>query len=260
MATPPAVTASALSVDNLHVSYGRTRAVDGVSFKVAWGEIFGLLGPNGAGKTSTLSAIEGLVPCESGLIHVAGIEVRARPRAAKAALGVQLQSASFQSELTLVELVRLHAGLYGLALDRAAARSALATVGLQDGSKKLSKLSGGQQRRFSLLLAVVHDPPILLLDEPTGGLDPQSRRALWQNIESQRADGRAVLLTTHSMEEAQAVCGRIAILHRGQVIALDTPTGLVARYADTRVVRAVAHGTPTLEDVFIALTGGIAHE
>jgi len=246
----------ALQVEDLHVSYGSRRAVDGVSLEINEGEIFGLLGPNGAGKTSTLSAIEGLLRPDSGSIRVGDVDPRVNPAAARARMGVQLQSTSFQSNLTIREIVRLFAGLYGVALTRSGIDDLLADVHLgEEASKRFSQLSGGQQKRVSLLIATIHSPPLVLLDEPTAGLDPQARRQLWDRIERLRDAGRSILLTTHSMEEAQAVCRRVAIIDNGKLVTVDTPAGLIEKHKDDPRVRKVAHGEVTLEDVFIGLTG-----
>jgi ABC-2 type transport system ATP-binding protein len=245
-----------LDVDGLIVRYGTRTAVDGVSLQIKRGEIFGLLGPNGAGKTSTLSAVEGLLKPAAGTVLVDGIDIQRDPLAAKARLGVQLQASSFQSELTIEEIVRLYAGLYGVRITKQGIAERIRGIGL-DGElgKRFKALSGGQQQRLSLLIAVIHQPVLLLLDEPTSGLDPQSRRQLWDRIESLRADGGSILLTTHSMEEAQAVCDRVAIIDRGKLLAVDTPAGLIAQHrSDPRVLK-VARGDVTLEDVFIGLTG-----
>ena len=246
----------ALQVEDLHVSYGPKRAVDGVSLEINEGEIFGLLGPNGAGKTSTLSAIEGLVRPDAGSIRIGEVDARANPVAAKARMGVQLQSTSFQSDLRIREIVRLYAGLYGVPLTRAGIDDLLADVHLgEEAPKRFSQLSGGQQKRVSLLIATIHSPPLVLLDEPTAGLDPQARRQLWDRIERLRDSGRSILLTTHSMEEAQAVCHRAAIIDNGKLLTIDTPPGLIEKHKDDPRVRKVAHGQVTLEDVFIGLTG-----
>jgi ABC-2 type transport system ATP-binding protein len=245
-----------LDVANLVVTYGARRAVDGVSFQVKRGEIFGLLGPNGAGKTSTLSAIEGLVKPSSGDILVDSIDVQRDPLGAKARLGVQLQSSSFQSELTIDQIARLYSGLYGVRMSNSEIADALSVVGLGgELGKRFKKLSGGQQQRFALFISVIHRPVLLLLDEPTAGLDPQSRRALWDRIDGLRTGGGSILLTTHSMEEAQAVCDRVAIIDYGKLLAVDTPAKLIATHRrDPRVLK-VARGKVTLEDVFIGLTG-----
>jgi ABC-2 type transport system ATP-binding protein len=246
----------ALAVNDLHVNYGAKRAVDGVSLDVRDGEIFGLLGPNGAGKTSTLSAIEGLLRPDAGSIVIGEIDARADPAAAKARMGVQLQSTSFQSELTIGEIVRLYAGLYGVALSKTEILDALTEINLdEDVAKRFKQLSGGQQLRLSLLIATIHDPQLVLLDEPTSGLDPQARRQLWDRIERIRSSGRSILLTTHSMEEAQAVCDRVAIMDHGKILTVDTPAALIEKHQDDPRVRSVAHGQVTLEDVFIGLTG-----
>ena len=246
-----------LDVSNLVVSYGSRTAVDGVSFSVSRGEIFGLLGPNGAGKTSTLSSIEGLVKPARGDILVDSIDVQRNPLEAKARLGVQLQASSFQSELTINQIARLYSGLYGVPMPNAQIADALSAVGLGgELNKRFKKLSGGQQQRFALFIAVIHKPVLLLLDEPTAGLDPQSRRALWDRIDGLRADGGSILLTTHSMEEAQAVCDRVAIIDYGKLLAVDTPAKLITAYRTDPRVKKVARGKVTLEDVFIGLTGG----
>lgn len=250
------VNTAALEVTDLRVSYGPTRAVDGVSLEVRAGEIFGLLGPNGAGKTTTLSAIEGLLEPDSGSITIGGIDRHSSPRAAKARIGVQLQSTGFQSALTIAQITRLYAALYGVPMSRQASRHVLGSIGLEDeASKRFGQLSGGQQKRLSLLIATIHDPPLVLLDEPTAGLDPQARRQLWNRIEKMRDSGRSVLLTTHSMEEAQAVCDRVAIIDHGKIVTVDTPAGLIEKHKDDPRVTRIAHGQVTLDDVFIGLTG-----
>jgi ABC-2 type transport system ATP-binding protein len=195
-----------LEVSDLSVAYGAKKAVNDVSLQISRGEIFGLLGPNGAGKTSTLSAIEGLVKPKSGTVVVDGVDIRRRPAQAKAKLGVQLQATSFQSDLTIKQIMRLYAGLYGIKLSDHEMTDSLKAIGLEgEATKPFKQLSGGQQQRLSLYIAVVHEPVLLLLDEPTAGLDPQSRRQLWARIEHLRNQGGSILLTTHSMEEAQAV-------------------------------------------------------
>jgi ABC-2 type transport system ATP-binding protein len=252
----PPVTGLALQVKDLRVSYGPKRAVDGVSLDINEGEIFGLLGPNGAGKTSTLSAIEGLLKPTSGSILIRQVDARAHPGLAKALIGVQLQSTSFQSELKISEIVKLYAGLYGVPLTKPAIFDRLTAIHLGDeASRRFSQLSGGQQKRLSLLIATVHDPPLVLLDEPTSGLDPQARRQLWDRIEGIRKSGRSILLTTHSMEEAQSVCDRVAIMDIGKILTVDTPAGLIEKHKNDPNVLAVARGQVTLEDVFIGLTG-----
>ncbi|HTU84758.1 MAG TPA: ABC transporter ATP-binding protein [Solirubrobacteraceae bacterium] len=245
-----------LDVSSLSVAYGAKKAVDDVSFQIAQGEIFGLLGPNGAGKTSTLSAIEGLLKPQSGTVTLDGIDIRRHPAQGKARMGVQLQATSFQSDLTIEQIVRLYAGLYGLRLSDSQINDGLRVAGLGDETgKPFKQLSGGQQQRLSLYIAVVHEPLLLLLDEPTSGLDPQSRRQLWGRIEHLRQQGGSILLTTHSMEEAQAVCDRVSIIDHGVLLTTETPHDLIEKHKDDPRVREVARGPVTLEDVFIGLTG-----
>jgi ABC-2 type transport system ATP-binding protein len=250
-----------LDVLNLSVAYGAKKAVDGVSFQIARGEIFGLLGPNGAGKTSTLSAIEGLVKPRSGTVLVDGVDIRRHPSQAKAQLGVQLQATSFQSQLTIRQIVRLYAGLYGVERSDEEITEGLREIGLEaESSKPFKQLSGGQQQRLALYVAVVHRPVVLLLDEPTAGLDPQSRRQLWGRIEEIRQHGGSILLTTHSMEEAEAVCDRVAIIDHGTLLTAAAPKNLIEKHKNDPAVRKVAHGEVTLEDVFIGLTGSEIRE
>ncbi|HVU95173.1 MAG TPA: ABC transporter ATP-binding protein [Puia sp.] len=246
-----------LEVENLLVRYGSFQAVKGVSFEVQPGEIFGLLGPNGAGKTSTLSAIEGLLKPNGGSIRISGHDTREQPLHARASMGVQLQSTSFQPELNISEIIRLFAGIHGIELSNERTAAILADIKLEDSaSKRFGQLSGGQQQRVSLVIATIHQPPLVLMDEPTTGLDPQSRRQLWERIEAMRNKGHAILLTTHSMEEAESICDRIAIIDHGQIITIDTPQAIIDVNRDNpEVIRASRKGRITLEDVFIGLTG-----
>jgi ABC-2 type transport system ATP-binding protein len=254
---PASVANLLLEVHELRVTYGRRVAVDGVSFVVEPREIFGLLGPNGAGKTSILSAIEGLLVPAGGSVRVVGINVRKRTLDARANLGVQLQSTSFQKDLRVSQIVQLYSGLYGVPLSPKDAGVLLTTIGLGDcANQKSGQLSGGQLQRLALATATLHDPPLLLLDEPTTGLDPRARRQFWSKIEALRDAGRGILLTTHSMEEAHAVCNRIAIIDHGHMIATGVPQEIIDANRDRAEVRAAARRSEvTLEDVFIGLTG-----
>ncbi len=246
-----------LQVEGLNVFYGTFHAVSDVTFSVRSGEIFGLLGPNGAGKTSTLSAVEGLLKPQSGEISVAGFNISKQPLHARANMGVQLQATSFQPELTITEIIKLYAGIYGIALTSEKLNAILHEIKLEESaSKRFGQLSGGQQQRVSLVISTIHDPILVMLDEPTSGLDPQSRRQLWERIEAIREKGHAVLLTTHSMEEAESVCDRIAIIDHGKIIATNTPQALIEIHRnDPDVIIASRKGRITLEDVFIGLTG-----
>lgn len=246
-----------LQVSDLNVSYGSFHAVRNVSFDVKAGEIFGFLGPNGAGKTSTLSAVEGLLKPKSGTISVAGFNTKEKPLHAKANMGVQLQATSFQPELTVAEIIQLYAGIYCVDLTKERLQNILEEIKLEgSSSKRFKELSGGQQQRVSLVIATIHNPVLVLMDEPTSGLDPQSRRQLWDRMESMRDKGHGILLTTHSMEEAEAVCDRIAIIDHGNVITIDTPQAIIDTHRnDHAVISASRRGKITLEDVFIGLTG-----
>ena len=246
-----------LEVTGLNIFYGNFQAVKEVGFSVNAGEIFGLLGPNGAGKTSTLSAVEGLLMPASGKILVGGYDNAKNPRNARANMGVQLQATSFQPELTVAEIIRLYGGIYGVTLTEENMQEILLSIKLQnDGGKRFGQLSGGQQQRVSLVIAMIHQPPLVLLDEPTTGLDPQSRRQLWERMEYLRGKGHGILLTTHSMEEAESVCDRIAIIDYGQIVATDVPASLIEKNRDRpEVIKASRRGKITLEDVFIGLTG-----
>lgn len=250
-------TSRPLEVRDLTIVYGSQTAVDGLSIYVEPGEIFGLLGPNGAGKTSTLSAIEGLLKPRKGSIAVVGFDIYKDKLEARANLGVQLQSTSFQQNLTVAEIVKLYAGLYGVELSNADVQTILTEIQLQnDGGKQALQLSGGQQQRLALAVATLHNPTLVLLDEPTTGLDPQSRRQLWERIEAMKKAGRSVLLTTHSMEEAQAICDRVAIMDRGHILETGNPQELIEKHENDPDVRAVMRlPQVTLEDVFIGLTG-----
>ncbi len=235
-----------IQVQQLTKSYGPVRAVDGLSFTVRSGEIFGLLGPNGAGKTTTLSIIEGILPPDEGRVEVLGLDVSVRPREVKRRIGVQLQQTSLIRELRAWEQVALFGRLYGVRMDRKRAMALLARVGLDARANAYpDALSGGQRKRLTLALALVNDPDILFLDEPTTGLDPQARRALWDIVRDIAAQGRTVVLTTHYLEEAEALCHRVGLMDGGRLIALDTPAGLIRRAGLAAVIHV--HATTSLQ-------------
>ena len=221
--TPPA----SLSVCELTKRYGPVEAVRGVSFEVAPGEIFGLLGPNGAGKTSTIECLLGLRQPDSGSISIGGIDALAQPTEARRLVGAQLQTAALQDKITPRQACRLFASFYPTAtkVDDVLAQFSLTAK----ADAPFDSLSGGQKQRLFLALAFVHQPRLIVLDEPTAGLDPQSRRELHQLIAGLKADGRSVLLSTHYLEEAQLLCDRLGILHEGRIIATGTPDELIAR-------------------------------
>ena len=243
-----------ISVKNLQKSYGTFEAVKGISFDVYEGEIFGLLGPNGAGKSTTLEIIETLRDKTSGEVMVDGLNLDTEPDNIKKIIGVQLQSSGFYPGLTLLELIQLFAGLYNRPVQP---MELLHLVNLEDKAKnKYKELSGGQKQRFSIATTLINKPKIVFLDEPTTGLDPQSRRQLWERMEALRDNNHGILLTTHSMEEAEAVCDRIAIIDHGKIIAIDTPQVLIDKHRnDPEVISVSRKGKITLEDVFIGLTG-----
>ena len=245
--------APVLVARDLRKRYGSLQAVDGVSFEVAAGEVFGILGPNGAGKTTTLEMIEGMRAIDSGSATVAGIDVAKDPRGVKARIGIQLQASSFFDELNLVELLELFGDLYGVKAD---AQKLLGEVELTEKSRsQVRTLSGGQKQRFSIAAAMVNDPVILFLDEPTTGLDPQARRHLWGVIRELASRRHTIVLTTHYMEEAEELCHRVAVMDGGKIVALDTPDALVQALLDRGFHKERVERLANLEDVFIDLTG-----
>lgn len=245
--------AAILSVKNLEKRYGDNVAVDGVSFQVKKGEIFGILGPNGAGKTSTLEMIEALRPIDDGSVTIAGVDVNNDPQRVKQMIGTQLQSSDFYDKLTLEEQLQMFASLYGRKVN---AQKLLNEVELSDkAGSYVEKLSGGQKQRFSIAIALVNDPKLIFLDEPTTGLDPQSRRHMWELIKQIKKKKITVILTTHYMEEAEYLCDRIAIMDEGRIIALDTPDQLVQDLLSRGFKKKKVVQQADLEDVFIDLTG-----
>jgi ABC-2 type transport system ATP-binding protein len=243
-----------VSVRELSKHYGSLRAVDGVSFEVARGEVFGLLGPNGAGKTTTIEILEGLRKPDGGEATVLGIDVARRPGALKERIGVQLQTAAMYPNLTVSELVGLFGSFYAR---RRPAAELIRELGLEERQVALSReLSGGQRQRLSIALALVNDPELIFLDEPTTGLDPQGRRSLWGHIERLRTEGRTVLLTTHYMEEAERLCDRIAIMDHGRILEMGTVSELVSRHFRERTVRFEAR--PELTDTQLATVRGVS--
>lgn len=219
-----------IRVDNISKAFGSVKAVDALSFEVYRGEIFGLLGPNGAGKTTTLTIIEGLRSADAGSVRVLGMDISTDAPAIKARIGVQLQATSLLPDLAAIEQVMLFSRLYGRPFDLSEAQSLLERFDLGEKARsRPGKLSGGQKKRLAIALALINDPEIILLDEPTTGLDPQSRRMLWGFIRDLQAQDRTIVLTTHYMEEAEALCDRVGIIDHGSLLALDTPMNLIDR-------------------------------
>lgn len=247
-----------VEVRNLKKRYDDKQAVDGVSFTIKKGEIFGILGPNGAGKTTTLEMMETLRSIDSGTVKIAGIDVTKNPQKIKYLIGVQPQSPAFQDKTRLTEVIEMFAAAYGEKVD---VMSFLRDVGLEDKANSyVEDLSGGQKQRLSITTALVHGPDVFFLDEPTTGLDPQARRHLWDLIEKVRDRGISVVMTTHYMDEAEILCDRIAIMDNGKIITIDTPKNLIKQLLkrgfkkDQRVEQA------NLDDVFIDLTGKALRE
>ena len=233
---------SAIRVDGLRKSYGNLTAVDGVSFEVREGETFGLLGPNGAGKTTTISMIVGSLRPDAGSILLAGQADPTRP-SVRLLAGVAPQALALYSELTAEENLQFFGRLYGLSGERLRERVewALAFSGLADRRKdRVNRYSGGMQRRLNLVCGLLHDPPVVLLDEPTVGVDPQSRNLIFENIDALKLQRRTIVYTTHYMEEAERLCDRVAIMDHGKILALDTVNALLSEHG----------GLPTVEIEF----------
>jgi len=225
---------TALALRDLHKSYGKVRAVTALDLTVSAGECFGLLGPNGAGKTTTIEICEGLLEPDAGNVEVLGLRWSANERALREQLGIQLQDTQLSEKLTVTETVRLFRSFYA---NGPSVEKVIALVQLDEKrAARVGTLSGGQKQRLAVALAVVGDPRLLFLDEPTTGLDPQSRRQLWDLIARFRSEGRTIVLTTHYMDEAERLCDRVAIVDQGRVIALDTPRALIASLGAEHVV------------------------
>lgn len=242
-----------VTVANLVKKFGDFTAVDNISFSVKEGEIFGILGPNGAGKTTTLEIIETLQKPTDGKILVDGIDVTQDPWEVKRRIGVQLQSAGFYPELTLVELLDMFAAMYDVQIDP---MKMLEKVQLADKAKSyVNKLSGGQKQRFSVASTLINKPKVIFLDEPSTGLDPQARLNLWDMIQVINKDGVTVVLTTHYMEEAEQLCNRLAIMDHGKIIKTGSPHELINELVKSGFKRKVERKQASLEDVFLHLTG-----
>ncbi len=248
-----AMTKNIITVKNLTKRYGDKAAVDDISFDVKKGEVFGILGPNGAGKTTAMEMMEAMRPIDDGEVILDGINVAKHPQKIKHIIGIQLQSSAFYDKVNLIESLKMFAAFYGTKID---AMELLREVNLADKAKSYpEKLSGGQKQRFSIATALVNNPKVLFLDEPTTGLDPQARRNLWELIQSIKARGITVILTTHYMEEAQLLCDRLAIMDNGKIIAMDTPTNMIKQLLARGFQKKQTVEAADLEDVYIDLTG-----
>lgn len=242
-----------LKVKDLQKSYNNVNVVNGISFEVKKGEIFGILGPNGAGKTTTLEMIEALRPIDGGKATIDGVDVAKNPYEIRAMIGVQPQSPAFQDKTKLSELIEMFASAYGEKVD---VKKFLEDVNLiEKADSFVENLSGGQKQRFSIAAALVHSPKVFFMDEPTTGLDPQARRHLWELVQEVRDRGISVILTTHYMDEAEVLCDRIAVMDNGNIIALDTPQNLIKDLLKRGFTKKQHVEQANLEDVFIDLTG-----
>lgn len=242
-----------VAVTDLVKTYGKRNVVDGISFSVKKGEIFGILGPNGAGKTTTLEMLETMRPIDGGTAVIDGIDVATQPQNIKALIGVQPQTPSFEEKTKLVELIEFFAASYGEKVD---AQKFLDDVQLSEKAQSYpEQLSGGQRQRFSIAAALVHNPKVFFLDEPTTGLDPQARRNLWDLVREVQKRGVTVIMTTHYMDEAELLCDRVAVMDNGKIIALDTPKKLIKNLLAKGFKKEQHVEQADLEDVFIDLTG-----
>ena len=249
--TAAGTTEAVIEARELVKRYDEVVAVDGVSFTVHRGEIFGLLGPNGAGKTTTLEMLEGLTGIDAGTALVLGTDIRHDAVAVKRRIGVQLQATALPSFTTVVESIDLFRSFYDHTRDAA---ELIEEFDLVPQTKRITtKLSGGQQQRLSIALAMVNDPEVVFLDEPTTGLDPQARISLWGFIERFRASGKTVMITTHYMEEAERLCDRVAVMDQGHIVALDTPDRLIALHGPGTSIEFSSHDAD--EASMRALTG-----
>ena len=245
-------------VENLTKRYDKKAVVDGGSFEVKKGEIFGILGPNGAGKTTTLEMLETMRPIDGGEATLGGINVKKKADQIKRLIGVQPQTPSFEEKTKLTEILEFFASTYGEKVDT---KKLLSSMQLEEKANNYpEQLSGGQRQRFSIATALVHGPKVFFLDEPTTGLDPQARRNLWDLIRDVQKRGITVIMTTHYMDEAELLCDRVAVMDNGKIIALDTPKKLIKDLLKRGFKKSQHVEQANLEDVFIDLTGKALRE
>ena len=235
----PSRAQASLRIAGLRKAFADVRAVDGIDLEVWPGECFGLLGPNGAGKTTTIEICEGLTSPDEGTVELLGIDWRTSAQQLRQRIGIQLQETQFPDKLTVEEVLRLFRSFYrrGISVDEAIRLAQLD----EKRRSRVGGLSGGQKQRLAMATALVGDPELLFLDEPTTGLDPQARRHLWDLVEALKQAGRTIILTTHYMEEAERLCDRVAIMDHGKVIALGTPKELIATVGGEDIVEFAAH-------------------
>jgi ABC-2 type transport system ATP-binding protein len=242
-----------IQVRNLVKKYGDITAVKGISFEVRRGEIFGILGPNGAGKTTTLEIIETILPKTSGEVIIDGLDIDLYATQIKKIIGIQLQSPDFLPNLNLQELISLFSDIFNTQVN---IKKLLKKVNLWNKAKStVNELSSGQKQRFSVALALVGEPQIVFLDEPTTGLDPQARHNLWDLILELKSQGKTIVMTTHYMDEAETLCDQIAIMDAGKILEINTAQGFIEKLLAKGFTRAQPKFGATLEDVFLDMTG-----
>ncbi len=247
-----------IQVTDLVKKYKDFTAVDGLSFSVKEGEIFGILGPNGAGKTTTLEIMETLKTLTHGEVIIDGINVTEHPWEVKRHIGVQLQSSAFYPELSLVELLDMFAAMYDVKINPL---EMLREVDLEDKAKNTVKqLSGGQKQRFSIASTLINKPKVIFLDEPTTGLDPQARLHLWDMVRKVNKSGVTIVLTTHYMDEAEQLCDRLAVMDHGKIMKIGTPQSFIKDLLATGFKKEIKPEPANLEDVFLHLTGRTLRE
>jgi ABC-2 type transport system ATP-binding protein len=255
---PEQASSSALLLLDLRKSYGDVTAVDGLNLEVKRGECFGLLGPNGAGKTTTIEICEGLTSPDSGTVQMLGLTWRDQAAELRQRIRVQLQETQFPEKLTVEEILRLFRSFFhrGLTIEHS-----IQMAQLEEKQKaRVGGLSGGQKQRLAMACALVGDPELLFLDEPTTGLDPQSRRNLWDLVDQLRMAGRTIVLTTHYMDEAERLCDRVAVMDQGRVIALGTPDELIASVGGEQIVEfAIAASAPFKPATLMEISGVQSH-
>lgn len=257
---------NAIEIHQLQKKYKETEALRGVTLTIPRGEFFGLLGPNGAGKTTLINSIVGLVKPQGGSIHVMGHDVAKEPLAAKQFIGLSPQDINIHQYFPVGKVLEFQGGFYGLSIQesRARAEELLKKFGLLE-KRKLGrfKLSGGMQRRLMIARAMMGSPKILILDEPTAGIDVELRHELWELLRKMKEEGTTILLTTHYIEEAEILCERVGIIHHGRIVACETPKRLIEKYHvlnSNKQQRSKFTKPGTLEEVFVALTGAVITE